>query len=159
MTNIAITLTKTEADDLNAFFEFQLDKEANHLAAFTSKDPNNKTAYMEKYTKLVSDPGINMQTIRVKDEIAGSISKFVMEGEAEITYWFDRKFWGQGIATRALTLFLEVVTARPLFTHVAKHNLGSRRVLEKNGFVVIGADQTPPDADGNQVEEFILKLD
>ena len=30
-----ITLTKTEMNDLNAFFEFQLDEEANYLAAFS----------------------------------------------------------------------------------------------------------------------------
>jgi ribosomal-protein-alanine N-acetyltransferase len=52
MTKSNITLTKTEEDDLEAFFQFQLDKEANYLAAFTSKDPNNKTAYIEKYTKF-----------------------------------------------------------------------------------------------------------
>ena len=43
MTNNNITLTETEKEDLNAFFQFQLDKEANYLAAFTSKDPNDKT--------------------------------------------------------------------------------------------------------------------
>ena len=97
-----ITLTKTEKDDLNAFFQFQLDKEANYLAAFTSKDPNDKTAYIEKYTKFLTDPTINMQTIKVNDEIVGSIAKFVIENEVGITYWIDRKFWGQGIATIAL---------------------------------------------------------
>jgi hypothetical protein len=47
-----ITLTETEKDDLNAFFQFQLDKEANYLAAFTSKDPSDKTAYIEKYINI-----------------------------------------------------------------------------------------------------------
>ena len=50
-----ITLTKTEMNDLNAFFEFQLDEEANYLAAFTSKNPNDKTAYIEKYVKFLSN--------------------------------------------------------------------------------------------------------
>ncbi|MBX2926800.1 MAG: hypothetical protein KF852_03095 [Saprospiraceae bacterium] len=54
-----IILTETEKDDLNAFFEFQLDKEAIHLAAFTPKDPSDKAGYMEKFTKLLSDPTIN----------------------------------------------------------------------------------------------------
>ncbi len=31
-----ISLIKTEKDDLNVFFQFQLDKEANYLAAVTS---------------------------------------------------------------------------------------------------------------------------
>ena len=58
MTSNNITLTKTEKDDLNTFFEFQLDKEANFLAAFTAKDPNDKEAYIEKYTKHLIDPTI-----------------------------------------------------------------------------------------------------
>ena len=67
MTSDNITLPETEKDDLNAFFQFQLDKEANYLAAFTSKDPNDKTAYIEKYTKHLADPTINMRTIKVND--------------------------------------------------------------------------------------------
>jgi [ribosomal protein S5]-alanine N-acetyltransferase len=34
MTTDIITLTETGENDLNAFFQFQLDKEANYLAAF-----------------------------------------------------------------------------------------------------------------------------
>jgi len=79
MTNNSITLTKTEKDDLEVFFQFQLDKEANYLAAFTSKDPNDKTAYIEKYSKFLNDPTINMRTIKLNNEIVGSISKFVLD--------------------------------------------------------------------------------
>src|SRR5580698_5608694 len=92
MTSNNITLTKTEADDLNTFFQFQLDEEANYLAAFTAKDSNNKPAYIEKYTKFLTDPTINMRTIKTNNVIAGSLAKFVIENDAEITYWIDRKF-------------------------------------------------------------------
>ncbi len=30
------------------------------------------------------------------------------ENEAEITYWIDKKFWGQGIATTALKELLKI---------------------------------------------------
>lgn len=106
MAKYKVKLTETETEDLNAFFQFQLDKESNYLAAFTSKNPNDKTVYFEKYKKHLSDPTVNMRTIKANDEIAGSISKFIMENEAEITYWIDKKFWGQGIATTALKKFL-----------------------------------------------------
>src|SRR5687768_15319841 len=108
MTNIAITLSETTNEDLNTLFQFQLDEKANYLAAFTSKDRNDKTAYIEKYSKFLTDPTINMRTIKTNDEIAGSIAKFVRENDAEITYRIDRKFWGQGIATNALKKFLEI---------------------------------------------------
>jgi len=153
-----IKLTKTEKDDLNAFFEFQLDEKASYLAAFTPEDPTDRTAYLEKYTKLLADTTVNMQTIFVNETIAGSISKFEMEGEAEITYWIDRNFWGQGIGTRALKQFLTIETMRPIFGRVAFDNFGSQKILEKSGFVKIGTDKGFANARQTEIEEFIYKL-
>jgi RimJ/RimL family protein N-acetyltransferase len=157
MTSNSITLTETNKDHLNFFFEFQLDKEANYLAAFTSKDPNDKTAYIEKYSKFLTDPTINMRTIRVNDEIAGSIAKFVIENEAGITYWIDRKLWGQGIATTALKEFLNIEQTRPIYARVAFDNYGSQKVLEKCGFVKIGRDKGFANARQTEIEEYIYK--
>ena len=157
MTN-NITLTQTEKDDLNAFFQFQLDKEANYLAAFTSKDPHDKTAYIEKYSKFLTDAAINMRTIKVNEVIAGSIAKFVMENDAEITYWIDKEFWGQGIATAALKNFLKMETIRPIYGRVAFDNYGSQKVLEKCGFVKIGKDKGFANARQTEIEEYIYKL-
>jgi len=153
-----ITLTQTIEDDLNAFFQFQLDKEANYLAAFTAKDPNDKTAYIAKYTKFLTDPTINMRTIWVNNEIAGSIAKFIMENEAGITYWIDRKFWGQGIATTALRHFLALEQTRPIYGRVAFDNYGSQKVMEKAGFVRVGTDRGFANARQAEIEEFIYKL-
>lgn len=63
-----------------------------------------------------------------------------MEGEAEISYWIDKKYWGQGIATAALKVFLETEYTRPLHGRVAFDNFGSQKVLEKYSFVRIGND-------------------
>src|SRR5690349_5459951 len=100
-----IKLRITQLTELEQFFLFQLDEEAGYLAAFMPKDHTNKEAFINKYTRLLADPTITMRTILVDGEIAGSVSKFVMEGDAEITYWIDKKFWGQGIASKALTDF------------------------------------------------------
>jgi|SRR6185312_4215782 len=158
MANGNVTLTVTEKDDLNAFFQFQLDKEANYLAAFTAKDPNDKTAYLEKYTKLLTNPTVNMRTIKVNDVIAGSVSKFVIENDAEITYWIDRNFWRQGIATTALKEFLKIEQIRPIRGRVAFDNYGSQKVLEKCGFIKIGKDKGFANARQTEIEEYIYKL-
>ena len=60
------------------------------------------------------------------------------------------------MATAALAAFLEEETRRPLTAGVAIHNTGSRRVLEKCGFVVT---ETLPDAKGDGVDEWHLRLD
>ena len=141
------------------FFIFQLDDEANYLAAFTSKDPTDKTAYLQKYTKFVSDPTINMKTIIVENIIAGSIAKFEMEGDAELTYWIDKKFWRKGVATKALKEFLNNENTRPIFGRVAFDNFGSQKVLEKCNFLKIGTDKGFANARQAEIEEFIYKLD
>ncbi len=105
MQNKQLKLRQTEIPDLELFFQFQLDKEAIYLAAFTSKDPADKEAYLEKYTKHLNDPAINMQTILLGETIAGSIAKFVMEGDTEITYWIDRNFWGKELQQQHLKSF------------------------------------------------------
>ena len=139
-------------------FQFQLDKEGGYLAAFMPKDPTDKSAYINKQIKLLDDPTVNNQTIIIDNVIAGSIGKFVMEGDAEITYWIDRKFWGLGIATKALKEFLKIETARPIFGRVAFDNFGSQKVLEKYGFIKTGTDKGFANAKQTEIEEFIYKL-
>ena len=153
-----VTLRPSEAADLELFFRFQLDEEARHLAAFTPKDYADRDAYVARFTKFLHDPTIHMQTVLVNGAIAGSIAKFEVAGEAEITYWLNRACWGQGIATGALAAFLALETARPLGARVAADNRGSQRVLEKCGFVRVGTDQGFANARQVEVAEFIYRL-
>lgn len=153
-----LKLRRTEKSDLAFFFQFQLDEEANYLAAFTAKDPSDKEAYFEKFTKFLDDPIINMQTILIDETIAGSIAKFEREGDAEITYWIDRNFWGKGVASTALKNFLAIENSRPIFGRVAFDNFGSQKVLEKCGFVKTGTDKGFANARRTEIEEFIYKL-
>ncbi|HEX8428326.1 GNAT family N-acetyltransferase [Hymenobacter sp.] len=140
MQNAQLRLKQTEESDLKFFFQFQLDKEANYLAAFTPKDQTNIEAYLKKFIKFLNDPTIHMQTILVDETVAGSVAKFEMEGKTEITYWIDRSFWGRGVATTALKSFLFIENTRPVFGRVAFDNFGSQNVLERCGFIKIGTD-------------------
>jgi [ribosomal protein S5]-alanine N-acetyltransferase len=153
-----IILKQTEVADLEYFFQFQLNKEAGYLAAFMPKNWADKTAYLEKYRKLLKNPTVAMRTVFIRGTVVGSVSKFEMDGKAEITYWIDRKFWGQGIATKAMKEFLAIETTRPIFGRVAFDNFGSQRVLEKCGFVKIGTDKGFANARQMEIEEFIYKL-
>ncbi|GAA4498793.1 GNAT family N-acetyltransferase [Hymenobacter ginsengisoli] len=153
-----VKLRPTEKPDLDFFFRFQLDAEANYLAAFTPQDQATRDAYVEKFTRFLRDPAINMQTILVDELIVGSIAKFEVEEKAEITYWIDRHFWGRGVAAAALKKFLLIEAARPIIGRVAFDNLGSQRVLEKGGFVKIGTDYGFANARQAEIAEFIYKL-
>ena len=54
---------------------------------------------------------------------------------------------------------LEIVTVRPLYARAAKDNIGSRRVLEKCGFAVVGEDKGYAHVRGEEIEEVVLRLD
>ena len=155
----AVQLRDVEAGDLELFFEYQLDPAANYMAAFTSKDPSDRAAFDAHWKKILADESIPIQTILFFGQVAGSVLSYVMEGEREVSYWLGKKFWGQGIATRALALYLDIIRERPLYARAAKDNLGSIRVLEKNGFMEIAAEKGFANARATEIEELVLKLD
>ncbi|WP_394354881.1 GNAT family N-acetyltransferase [Sphingobacterium litopenaei] len=76
-----------------------------------------------------------------ENNIVGSVSKFIIHEDNEITYWIDKKYWGKGIATHALKLFLASEIERPIFGRVAFDNFRSQKVLEKCGFLKVGSDR------------------
>jgi ribosomal-protein-alanine N-acetyltransferase len=158
MLSSPVTLRPTEPADLPFFFRFQLNQEAAYLAAFMPAELLTEAAYLEKYTRFLHDPTIHMQTILVAGIIVGSLAKFEIVGKAELTYWLDRACWGKGIATSALRQFLSLEPTRPLIGRVAFDNVGSQKVLEKNGFVKIGAATGFATARQAEIEEFSYQL-
>ena len=153
-----ILLRAVTDSDLPIFFEQQLDKYANFMAAFTAKDPADHMAFSAHWAKIMADPGITIRTIQVDGQVAGHVSVHGWFGEPEVSYWIGKAFWGQGVASLALAQFLNIVTVRPLYARVAKDNLASLRVLEKCGFTIRGEGKGFSNARGMEVEEFILNL-
>lgn len=158
MAHDIISLTPTTTTDLTTLFQFQRDEEANYLAAFTSGNPGDKTAYLAKQGQFLNEPTIHMCTIRANGTIVGSIARFFIESDAEITYWLDRRFWGRGMAQTALAEFLKLEHTRPLRGRVAFDNYASQKVLEKCGFRRIGQDTGFAQARQAVIEEYIYQL-
>jgi hypothetical protein len=44
--------------DLSTFFEQQRDPEANDMAAFTARDPNNRAAFLARWERIQTDATI-----------------------------------------------------------------------------------------------------
>ena len=143
--------------DLPIFFEHQLDDSANYMAAFTSKDATDREAFMNHWSKILSNQNIIKKTITFKEDVVGHIVKFEQFGHPEVSYWIGKEYWGKGIATNALRKFLDFVEDRPLYARAAKDNIGSLRVLEKCHFTIIDDDKGYSNSRGEEVEEFILK--
>lgn len=141
--------------DLPIFFVQQMDQDAAEMAEFPSRDHD---AYYAHVNKILQDEKCILLTILWNDKVAGNIGSYDLFGEREVTYWLGKEYWGKGIATAALTEFLEIEMTRPVEGRVAKGNIGSRRVLEKCWFVVTGEDEYE-NPGGVKVQEYVLRLD
>lgn len=153
-----VELRETTEADLEAFFQHQRDPEGRWMAAFTSKDGEDRDAFFAHWRRILGDPTILRRTVWVDGRIAGHVVSFVRGGQREVSYWYGREYWGRGLATRALRSCLEQWTERPLFARVAKDNAGSLRVLRRCGFEISGESRGFAEARGRQTEEFLLTL-
>ncbi|GGJ39559.1 GNAT family N-acetyltransferase [Deinococcus roseus] len=154
-----LLLRDVTSADLEVFFEHQKDPEARQMAAFTRPDPENRTAFDQHWQRILNNPENEIQTIEHDGLVVGQLGSFLMEGEREITYWLDRTHWGKNLATLALHLYLQKQHVRPLFARAAFDNVGSRRVLEKCGFQVVGEDLGFSEARDQETRELIFRLD
>jgi RimJ/RimL family protein N-acetyltransferase len=157
--NNVLILRDVLQSDLAIFFDQQLDAEANYMAAFTAKDPTNRESFSAHWKRIMADHTVMIKTVVIDEKIAGSVLSYEEDGKPEVSYWFGKEYWGKGICTDALGLFLnDHQLKRPIYARVAKDNLRSRRVLEKCGFQVIDEMKGFANARGEEIEELLLEL-
>lgn len=130
-----ILLRPTIESDLPILFQQQLDPEAVAMSAYPAKD---RGEFMRHWEGILKNKNVIARTILFKEKIAGHVLCW-KEGKYEqrIGYWIGKEFWRRGIASAAVNELLTLVKIRPLYAEVANHNIGSRRVLEKNGFALL----------------------
>jgi RimJ/RimL family protein N-acetyltransferase len=126
-----ILLREVIDSDLPIFYQNQADPIAYQMAAYPSKDWES---FLAHWKNILADETNRFQTIVYQGQVAGNVLSFLMDGKREVGYWLGREFWGKGIATQALALFLQQEQTRPLYGVVIKHNAASKRVLENCGF-------------------------
>jgi RimJ/RimL family protein N-acetyltransferase len=150
-----VSLRDVTQADFDAFFEHQADPDAARMAAVPGRD---RQAFHAHWAGVLSNDRVAKKTILVDGEVAGNVVSWEQDGRPLVGYWIGRTYWGRGVATSALSQFLQHVRARPLFAYVATHNLGSIRVLKKCGFAVCGEPERVVDERGD-VHELTMKLD
>ena len=91
-------------------------------------------------------------------EIGTGVSQYT----GEVGYWLGENHWNQGVATAAVTSFLdyiwEVFEVERLQAGVFAWNPASARVLEKNGFQREGTRRKAIFKDGELIDEWIYSL-
>jgi RimJ/RimL family protein N-acetyltransferase len=151
-----VRLREVEDQDLEVFFEHQADPEGIEMAAFPARDKDQFAAH---WAKIRADDTTVQRTIVADGAVAGYIGCWEQDEQHLLGYWIGREVWGRGVATAALRQFVGQLSIRPLHAHVAVHNVGSIRVLEKCGFRRDHAQEAeaPPPDDG--IKELIFVLD
>ncbi len=134
------------------------DKESLWQAAFTSSDPSDLDAHNKHWEKILNDPQILNRTIVSDGVVVGSVGRYFMDGVAQVTYWIGSEFKNKGIATAALAKLLVIDQTRPMESRTAFDNEASARVLQKNGFSVVGTDKYFANARGEEIAETIWRL-
>lgn len=139
-----VSLRAITPDDLPALFENQHDPASATMAGVPIREEADFYAHR---TKVEADPANETRAIIVDGELAGDTVSWADEAGRHVGYRIAKRFWDRGIATSALRLFLVELTERPLNADLLKTNIGSRRVLEKCGFRLLGPDELPDDAE------------
>lgn len=121
-------------DDLDAIFEMQRNPESRWMAAFSSKDPDDRQAFLSHMSKIAADNEVIYKVVESENQVAGIVGKWVSESGPELMYWIDARFKGMGLATSAVKEFLLLFTGRPIYAHTAGDNLASQAVLRNSGF-------------------------
>ena len=75
------------------------------MAALPARD---WAAFTAHWTRTLADETVIKRTIVSAGQLAGNIVSWEHDGRREVGYWIGTDFWGRGIATRALSEFLDV---------------------------------------------------
>ena len=141
-----LSLRLIEDADLDTIFQYQGDPESFEMATVRPKNWEDFSAHMARNR---ANPDSLIYTILDDQRVVGYIVSWVMEGERMFGYWIGREYWGMGYASGAVSHFLAEVPIRPLVAHVASTNIGSKRVLEKNGFRYVSVESVADEHFGN----------
>ncbi|MFI7013029.1 GNAT family N-acetyltransferase [Streptomyces sp. NPDC050164] len=127
-----VRLRDVVESDLDAFCAYEQDPEAARRSRFT---PRPREAFMSHWKeRVLGDDSCFVQTVTVGGDVAGNFVAWWDEDRRFLGYWLGRAYWGRGIGSRALGLFLEREKNRPLHADPFSGNTGSVRLLEKHGF-------------------------
>jgi RimJ/RimL family protein N-acetyltransferase len=118
--------------DLEAFLAYEHDPEAVRRSRFA---PRPRERFMTHWrTRVLADESCLVRTVLAGDDVAGNIVSWWDGDRRFLGYWLGRPYWGRGIGTRALALFLDVEKTRPLYADPFHDNTASVRLLERHGF-------------------------
>ncbi|GAB1824226.1 hypothetical protein HerbRD11066_73900 [Herbidospora sp. RD11066] len=127
-----VRLREVRESDLEIFHTQEQDPEATRRSRFPAREKERFLTHWRG--RILGDDTNHVRTVEVGGQVAGHILTWWEGDHRYLGYWLGREFWGSGVGTRALTLFLEEEKARPLHADPHQGNTASVRLLERLGF-------------------------
>jgi RimJ/RimL family protein N-acetyltransferase len=125
--------------DLEVLFLQQDDPEANRRASFPARP---RDAFMTHWrTVVLANPTGLAKAVMADGEVAGNIVSWTQDDRRYLGYWLGQAYWGRGIGTAAVRLFLAEERIRPLYAEPHQDNAASVKLLERCGFERVGTDE------------------
>ncbi|WP_278258514.1 GNAT family protein [Nocardioides convexus] len=150
-----VRLRPVEDADLDTLFQHQTDPEASAMAAFPARGRDD---FDQHWARLRADDSVVTRTIVADGAVAGQIGRLGAGRTAVCSATGSVASGGAVASPRGRWLSSRTsLTVRPLMAHVAVHNRGSIRVLEKCGFRRDRAQEAAAPEDG--VEELVFVLE
>lgn len=127
-----VHLREVEPADIPHLFDHENDPEARRGANFPARDLATFSEHWQR--NILGDPRVRARAVEVDGELAGNLVAWWQGTRRYVGYWFAREFWGRGVGTTALRLFLAEESVRPLYADTDVGNEPSVRLLERCGF-------------------------
>lgn len=147
MRSHSIRLRDLESADLPVIYSQQADPEACELARVARRERDD---FDRHWQRIRAESAVDVRVIDEGDKVAGYLVCFgswdpeAPPGPRQVGYWLGRDFWGRGIATAALALFLEELEERPLMAFTSPDHRASQVVLERCGFARLDVGDAAP---------------
>ena len=159
MTLPGLILRRVVASDLDDYFEHQRDPRARWMAAFGAADPDNRGAFDAHWQAVLAHPDVRVRTVARDGLVLGHVMAYALGDQRQVGFWVGAAYWGCGVATAALAMFLAEDTERPLQGRAAADNVASLRVLQRCGFVECARERAYAPARAMVIDELVLRLD
>lgn len=139
----SVNLKTFTSKDISDFMEWGTDDEVTKYMMWNSYTSSSEAEFF--FTNVVEKHPW-FKAICLGEKVIGSItldkSKGAHSCKAELGYVLARKYWGMGLVTQAIKLAIETgfkdLDVERIEAYVDPANIGSQRVLEKNGFTKEG---------------------
>ncbi len=157
---MSVSITPITLDDIRELYPLCNDRDVSWMSGGGLTYPMTFGEFKGKKTIAVSNDDNDMQSYLISylGRAAGSIGYFKRRQDKpfEVGYWIGKEFWGKGIASDALTQFLNLVAEERivdlLVATALVDNQASHKILNNAGFIQTSLAKIDSPARKMQVE-------